>query len=143
MLKMFMLFSRSLCSSGQYPRGVHDSISEQKADSEVAKFWTSKSMKMFNRGRSGKLQMVRRIMGKVFLVDVLGEAEGGVRGAGSGGGRLFMENPRKGGGLQKGRGRGAGSVSAADWGIGWGGAKYFFSGPKCPPSIYAFAKDYK
>ena len=25
-------------------------------------------------------------------------------------------------------------MSAANWGIGGGGAKYFFSGPKCPPS---------
>ena len=43
--------------------------------------------------------------------------------------RFFMENPRRGGSPA----REAGRVSAANWGIGWGGAKYFFSGPKCPP----------
>ena len=33
----------------------------------------------------------------------------------------------------------AGRVSAANWGIlGGGGAKYFFSGPKRPPSVGFF-----
>ena len=58
--------------------------------------------------------------------------EGGVRGAGrgGGGGRFFIDNSKRGGGgLQDGRGRGAGRVSAAKWGTWGGGGKYFFSGP--------------
>ena len=52
-----------------------------------------------------------------------------------GGGRFFIENPRR-GVSTRGWGRGAGRVSAANRGIGGGGgAKYFFSGPKCPPSF--------
>ena len=35
------------------------------------------------------------------------------------GDRFFIENPRRGG--EAGRGRGAGRVSAANWGIFWGG----------------------
>ena len=58
------------------------------------------------------------------------EGEGGVRGAGGGGVPAFIENPRRGGVSQE-RG-GAGSVSGI-----WGGAKYFFSGSKFPPSFDA------
>ena len=43
-----------------------------------------------------------------------------------GGGEVLLKIPG-GGGLQDGRGRGAGRVSVANWGIFWGGeAKYFF-----------------
>ena len=50
----------------------------------------------------------------------------GVRGAG-GGGDGFIENPRGGGGVsRRGKGRGAGRVSAANWGIFLGGEGYFF-----------------
>ena len=39
-----------------------------------------------------------------------------------GGGLIFIEIPRRGGGFsRRGRGRGAGKVSAANWGIGGGG----------------------
>ena len=62
----------------------------------------------------------------IFYFFLLGEGEGRVRGAGRGGGLIFIENPRRGGGLQEGRGRGAGRVSAANWGIWRGGAKFFF-----------------
>ena len=54
---------------------------------------------------------------------------------GGGGGRFLLKIPEGGGGVSR-SGRGAGRVSAANWGF-WeqgGGAKYFFSGPKCPPS---------
>ena len=70
----------------------------------------------------------------IFYFFLLGEGEGRVRGRREGGGcRFFIENPRGGGGSR--RGRGAGRVSAANWGSwGGGGTKYFFSGPKCPPS---------
>ena len=50
-----------------------------------------------------------------------GESEGG-------GGRFLLKFP--GGGSPV-----AGRVSAVNWGLGGGGAKYFFSGPKCPPSF--------
>ena len=43
---------------------------------------------------------------------------------------IFIENPRRGVSRRE-RGRAAGRVSAANW--GGGGAKYFFSGPQCPP----------
>ena len=47
---------------------------------------------------------------------------------GGGGSRFLIENPRR-GGLQEGRGGGAGRVSAANfWELGGGGAKYFFFG---------------
>ena len=71
---------------------------------------------------------------RIFVIFfLLGEGEGGVRGARGGGGSIFIENPTRGGGFR--RGRGAGRVSAANWGIWGGGPKYFFSGPKRPPSI--------
>ena len=38
-----------------------------------------------------------------------------------GGGSVFIENPGGGGGSRRGRGRGAGRVSAVNWGIGGGG----------------------
>ena len=67
----------------------------------------------------------------IFYFFLLGEGEGGVRGArsgGRGGGRFSIENPRR-GSLQDGRGRGAGRVSAANWGIfGGGGLSIFFGG---------------
>ena len=75
-----------------------------------------------------------------FLV---GEGEGGVRGARRGRGRFLIENPRRVGGFQEGEGRGAGRVSAANWEIFLGrGAKYFFSGPKRPPSRLATANGF-
>ena len=52
---------------------------------------------------------------------------------GGGGDRFFIENPRRGVSRRE-RGRGAGRVSAANWGLGGGGAKSCFSGPKFPPS---------
>ena len=73
----------------------------------------------------------------IFIFFLLGEGEGRVRGAGrgGGGGRFLLKIPRGGGVSGGGGGRGAGRVSAVSWGIwGEGGAKYFFSGPKCPPS---------
>ena len=82
----------------------------------------------------------------MFLVDVSDifyffSARGGGRGSprrrpgGGDGGSFFIEKPRR-GGLQDGRGREAGRVSAANWEFwGGGGAKYFFSRPKCPPSV--------
>ena len=44
-----------------------------------------------------------------------------------GGGLIFIENPRRGVSRRE-RGRGAGRVSAANWGIGGRGAKYSFRG---------------
>ena len=66
---------------------------------------------------------------------LLGEGEGGVRGARKGvGDRFFIENPRRGGGVP----RGAGRVSAANQGIwGGGGVNISFGEPKRPPSFRA------
>ena len=66
----------------------------------------------------------------IFYSFLVGEGEGGVRGAG-GGGRFFIENPRRGGFPERG---GAGRVSAANWVfLGGRGANFFFRGPKRPP----------
>ena len=58
---------------------------------------------------------------------------------GRGGGPIFIENPRRGGGLQEGEGpRGREGVCGELGNLeGGGGGKFFFffSGPKCPPSI--------
>ena len=49
--------------------------------------------------------------------------------SGRGGGRFLLEIPGgRGGFSRRGRGRGAGRVSATNWGIGGGGAKYFLLG---------------
>ena len=56
------------------------------------------------------------------------------------GGRFLLKIPGGWGGFSR---RGLGPrVSAANWGIwgGGGGAKYFFFGPKCPPSPSSFSK---
>ena len=74
-----------------------------------------------------------------FIFFRSGRGEGGVRGAGEGGGVgvFFLKEPRR-WGLQKGRGGRPGRVSAANWGIGGGGGlNIFFSWPKCPPSTVA------
>ena len=48
---------------------------------------------------------------------------------------FLLKIPGGGGGvLPGGGGRGAGRVSAGNFGGGGGGPKYFFCGPKCPPS---------
>ena len=62
----------------------------------------------------------------IFYFFLLGGGQGGVRGAGKGRELLFTENPR-----EEGR-RGVGRVFARN--LGGRGAKYFFSGPKLPPS---------
>ena len=57
------------------------------------------------------------------------------------GGSVSVENPRNGGGFsRRGRGRGAGRVSAGN--LGGRGAKYFFSGLKRPPSSDLFASPF-
>ena len=72
-----------------------------------------------------------------FIFFCLGEGKGESVAPGRGGGRVFYWNSQEGGGgVLPARGgggwRGAGRVSAGN--LGGGGAKYFFSGPKCPPS---------
>ena len=86
----------------------------------------------------GGVEGVTKILGGRFGYFIFFSARGGERGSsrrrgGGGGGQVFIENPRRGG--EAGRGRGAGRVSAANWGIFWGGGLIFFSGPKCPPRI--------
>ena len=79
----------------------------------------------------------------VFLFFLLGERKGDSEAPGRGGGyiRFFIENPRR-GGLQVGEGPRGQEGVRGDWGIGGGGlnifgggAKFFFSGPKCPPRV--------
>ena len=63
-----------------------------------------------------------------YILFLLGEGEGGVRRAGMGGVSILnLKIPRR-GASRRGRGRGAGRVSAANW---VGGGHIFFSGPKC------------
>ena len=63
---------------------------------------------------------------------LLGEGEGGVRGAKRGGeGRFLLKIPGGGGGSRRGRGFPGGLFGAI--GEFGGGSKYFFSGPKRPP----------
>ena len=57
----------------------------------------------------------------IFIFFLLGEGEGGVRGARRRRDWFLMENPRRGGGSRRGRGRGAGRMSAANWRLGGGG----------------------
>ena len=56
-----------------------------------------------------------------YFLFPLGEGEGGVEAPEGGGGSVFLLKSPGRGGLQEGRGRGAGRVSAANWGIFWGG----------------------
>ena len=56
---------------------------------------------------------------RIFLIFFCSGGERGVRGAGRGGGRFLLKIP--GGGSRGGEGRGAGRVSAAQWGIWRGG----------------------
>ena len=57
----------------------------------------------------------------VFYFFLLGEGEGGVRGARRGGGSVLLKTPRREGGFQEGEGPRAGTVSVANWGILGGG----------------------
>ena len=71
----------------------------------------------------------------IFYFFCSGEGKG-ESGATWGGVGFLLKIPRGGGVSQEGvgGGEGAGRVSAGDLGnLGGGGAKYFFSGPKCPP----------
>ena len=87
-----------------------------------------------------------------FLVDVSdifnffcsGEGKGESGATGREGGRFFfLKIPGGGGVIQEGVGvgEGTGRVSAGNLGELGGGAKYFFSGPKCPPRIVARLKE--
>ena len=72
---------------------------------------------------------------------VLGEGKGGVRGAGMGG-SVFIENPRRGGSPAQEGPRGREGVRGKLGNLGGVGAKYFFSGPKCPPSRFSLFLNY-
>ena len=72
-----------------------------------------------------------------FLFFLLRGEEGGVRGEREGGGSAFSLKIPGGGGVpgEGGRGRGGREGVCREFGgICWWGGKYFFSGPKCPPS---------
>ena len=68
-----------------------------------------------------------------FIFFCSGEGKGESEALGGGGGRFFIENLRRGGGVLP-AGRGGGGPGGCLRGIRGGGAKYFFSGPKFPPS---------
>ena len=108
---------------------------------ECGDVWVTDS-KPKNLGKINRKQLSSKTTSHILLslVDVsdfffflLGEGEGGVRGAGKGGVRFLIKFPGGGGGggfSRRGRGRGAGKVSAAKWGIGRGGGglNIFFPG---------------
>ena len=71
-----------------------------------------------------------------YFFPVRGGGRGSPRRRDGGGVDFSLKIPGRGGGLQEGRGREAGRVSAANLGIGRGGPKYFFSGPKRPPRCF-------
>ena len=76
----------------------------------------------------------------IFYFFLLGEGEGGVRGARQGGDRFCIENPRRGQFRGEGpRGREGVCGELGNF-LGGGGAKYFFSGPKCPPGQSTVAR---
>ena len=82
-------------------------------------------------------QVIFADVSDIFYFFSAGRGKGEFEAAGRGGGvRFFIENPTEGGGLQEGKGpRGQEGGCGRELGIfGGGGAKYFFSGPKCPPS---------
>ena len=69
-----------------------------------------------------------------FFFFLLGEGEGGIRGAGEGGGwRLFIENPRRGGGLPGRWGQGGDGAGRVFAGNG-GGGNFFFGAEEFPPN---------
>ena len=74
----------------------------------------------------------------IFSFFLLGEGEGGVRGAGSQGGgvNFLLKIPGGGGGvLREGEGARAGRVSAVNCGIAGGGAKHFLFGAEMSANI--------
>ena len=91
-----------------------------------------------NQSRTSNKSVIKY---RIFLIFFgSGEGRGRPRRREEGGRVFYWKSQECGRGvLQDGRGRGAGRVSAANWGI-WGGAKYFFSGPKFPPSYRKLAK---
>ena len=134
-----------------------EEISPQKPR-ERTNFGTKKgpnwAAKQFRSNSRYRIVLPENSEKKHFLVDVSDlfyfffAAWGGGRGSQrcqEWGGRFLLEIPGGGGGLspRRGRGRGAGRVSAANWGF-WGGrgggglrgANYFFSEPKCPPRFH-------
>ena len=76
----------------------------------------------------------------IFYFFLLGEGEGGVRGARRGVGSVFIENPTRGwGGFQEKEGPRGCLRRIGDF-FGGGGLNFFFSGPKRPPSLLHFSK---
>ena len=90
-----------------------------------------------NRGRTGGREFLClvEVSDIFYFIFLLGEGEGGVRGARRCGGRFFIKNPRGGGALGGEGPRGREGVCGELGNFGWGAAKYFFSGPKCPASL--------
>ena len=73
---------------------------------------------------------------RIFLYFfLLGEGEGGVRGARSGGGSGFFTEDPRGRGFQEKEGLRGREGGIGDFFGGGGAESFFFSGPESPPSI--------
>ena len=75
----------------------------------------------------------------IFCFSLLGEGEGGVRGASRGGEPFFIENPRRGGGFPGGA-EGPGGCLWRIGEFGGGGAKFFFFGAETSTKSLMWAK---
>ena len=104
-----------------------------------------KTMKKTRNSSQGKKQGISRKQGKegqgntwwtfrILFIFLIGGREGAVRGARKGGGRFSLKISGGRGVSQEGGGwaRGPGGCLRGIWG---GGAIFFSSGPKCPPSF--------
>ena len=95
----------------------------------------SLAMTDFHAKKTQRVQLFENpLPGTPPLRDSQGKGESEVPGGGGGGGSIFYWKSQE-GGSPGGRGAdGPGGCLPPNWGIGGGGAKYFFLGPKCPPS---------
>ena len=69
----------------------------------------------------------------IFFFSAGGRGRGSARRREGGGAIFLLENPKEGGVSRVGEGGGARGREVVCREFGVGGAKYFFSGPKCPP----------
>ena len=89
-----------------------------------------------SRGNSEKLKKVETVLvdvSHIFYFFCLGRGKGESEAPGRGRGSIFYSKSQE-GGRQEGEGPRGREGVCGKLGNGGGGAKYFFSGPKCPPS---------
>ena len=111
----------------------------QRKTLDKGRFPFSRGRNRISRGvenRGSLISVPLALSPQGFYFFLFGGGEGGVRGDREGGrGRISTENLRRGGGFPRtggGGARGPGGYLQKIWG---GGAKYSFSGPKCPSSL--------